>query len=172
MLMALPTIRYRYGTTHGDLHGNNVRIAGADAILIDFASVDYGPLTVDPAALDVSLMMDTCLVAGEDWMRLADEVYELKALRAPAVPPRPERDAANLLDALHYIRQTAFAVQFSDVEYPIVVALQLLRKASYDGDDAEGQQRRVHAYSLADRIIGQLADERRRMAGHRAPVAA
>jgi Ternary complex associated domain 9 len=138
MLMALPAIRYRYGTTHGDLHGNNVRIAGADAILIDFASVDYGPLTVDPAALDVSLMMDTRLVAGDDWMRLADEVYELKALRAPAVPPRPERDAANLLDALHYIRQTAFTVQFSDVEYPVVVALQLLRKASYDGDDAEG----------------------------------
>ena len=46
MLVALPAIRYRYGTTHGDLHGNNVRIAGADAILIDFASVDYGPLTV------------------------------------------------------------------------------------------------------------------------------
>jgi hypothetical protein len=81
--------------------------------------VDYGPLTVDPAAMDVSLMIDTCLVAGEDWMRLADEVYELEALRAPAVPPRPERDAANPLDALHYIRQTAFAVQFSDAEYPI-----------------------------------------------------
>ena len=59
-----------------------------------------------------------------------------------------------------------------NVEYPIVVALQLLRKASYDGDDAEGQQRRVHADSLADRIIGQLADEHRRMADHRAPVAA
>ncbi len=172
MLMALPAIRYRYGTTHGDLHGNNVRIAGANAILIDFASVDYGPLTVDPAALDVSLMMDTRLVAGDDWMRLADEVYELKALRAPAVPPRPERDAANLLDALHYIRQTAFTVQFSDVEYPLVVALQLLRKASYDGDDAEGQERRVHAYRLADRIIGQLADEHLRTAARWTPDAA
>jgi hypothetical protein len=89
MLVALPAIRYRYGTTHGDLHGNNVRIAGADAILIDFASVDYGPLTVDPAALDVSLMMDTRLIAGDDWVRLADEVYELKALRAPACRRAP-----------------------------------------------------------------------------------
>jgi hypothetical protein len=172
MLAALPAIKYRYGTTHGDLHGNNVRIASSDAILIDFASVDYGPLTVDPAALDVSLMMDTKLIAGDDWVRLADEVYELKALRAPAVPPRPERDAANLLDALHYIRQTAFTVQFSDMEYPIVVALQLLRKASYDGDDAEGQRRRVHAYRLADRIIVQLADEHFRTAARRTPDAA
>lgn len=171
MLKALPAIKYRYGTTHGDLHGNNVCIAGADAILIDFASVDYGPLTVDPAALDVSLMMDTCLATDGDWIRLADEVYELPALRAPAVPPRPERDAANLLDALHYIRQTAFAVQFSDLEYPVVVALQLLRKASYGGDGAEGQRRRVHAYRLADRIIGQLADEHLRTA-HRTPDAA
>lgn len=172
MLKALPSIRYRYGTTHGDLHGNNVRIAGADAILIDFASVDYGPLTVDPAALDVSLMMDTCLVMREDWTRLADEVYELRALRAPAVPPSPERDAANLLDALHYIRQTAFSVQFSAMEYPIVVALQLLRKASYGGGDAEGQRRRVQAYRLADRIIGQLADEHPRAEGLRTPDAA
>jgi hypothetical protein len=171
ILMALPAIRYRYGTTHGDLHGNNVRIAGAEAILIDFATVDYGPLTVDPAALDVSLMMDTGLVLGDDWVRLADEVYDLKALRMPAVPPRPERNAANLLDGLHYIRQTAFTVQFSDVEYPVVVALQLLRKASYGGDGAEGQRRRVHAYRLADRIIGQLADEHLRTA-HRTPDAA
>lgn len=169
--MALPAIRYRYGTTHGDLHGNNVRIAGAEAILIDFATVDYGPLTVDPAALDVSLMMDTGLVLGDDWVRLADEVYDLKALRMPAVPPRPERNAANLLDGLHYVQQTAFTVQFSDVEYPVVVALQLLRKASYGGDGAEGQRRRVHAYRLADRIIGQLADEHLRTA-HRTPDAA
>lgn len=66
---------------------------------------------MDPAALDVSLMMDTRLLAGDDWMRLDDEASELKALRAPAVPPRTERDAANLLDALHYIRQTAFTVR-------------------------------------------------------------
>jgi hypothetical protein len=54
---------------------------------------------------------------------------------------------------------------------PVVVALQLLRKASYGGDGAEGQRRRVHAYRLADRIIGQLADEHLRTA-HRTPDAA
>jgi hypothetical protein len=114
----------------------------------------------------------TRLIAGDDWVRLADELYELKALRAPAVPPRPERDAANLLDALHYVRQTAFTVQFSDMEYPVVAALQLLRKASYDGDDAVGQRRRVHAFRLADRIIGQLTDEHLRTIARRAPDAA
>jgi hypothetical protein len=75
-------------------------------------------------------------------------------------------------DALHYIRQTAFTVQFSVVEYPIVVALQLLRKAPYDGDDAEGQQRRVHAYRLADRIIGQLTEGHLQTIARRPPDAA
>jgi hypothetical protein len=158
MLEALPPTRYRYGMTHGDLHGNNVRVAGSDAILIDFASVDEGPLTVDPAALDVSLMMDTRLAQGDDWIRLADEIYGPTALRAPAIPPRPELPAADLLDALHYIRQTAFAVQFSAVEYPLVVALQLLRKSSYKGDDEEQERRRIHAFRLADRITKSIAN--------------
>lgn len=42
----------------GDLHGNNVRIAGAEEILVDFAYVDDGPLTPRSRSLDVSLMMD------------------------------------------------------------------------------------------------------------------
>jgi len=103
MLRALPPFRYRFGMTHGDLHGNNVRVSGRDAILIDFASVAEGPLTVDPAALDVSLMMDTTLVTGDDWTHLADSIYSETALRAPAVPPRPELPVANLLEALRYI---------------------------------------------------------------------
>jgi len=37
--------------------------------LIDFASVAEGPLTVDPAALDVSLMMDTELVTDDERQR-------------------------------------------------------------------------------------------------------
>jgi hypothetical protein len=101
--------------------------------------------------------------AGPPWRR-----YELSHYHTPL----NRRGLTNLLDALHYIRQTAFTVQFSDVEYPVVVALQLLRKASYDGDDAEGQQRRVHAYRLADRIIGQLADEHLQTAARRTPDAA
>ncbi len=153
MLRALPPFRFRFGMTHGDLHGNNVRVSGRDAILIDFASVAEGPLTVDPAALDVSLMMDTERVTGDDWIRLADSIYSETALRPPAVPPRPEHPAANLLDALQYIRQIAFAVTFSDLEYPLTVALQLLRKASYKGDSEEQERRRIHAYHLADRII-------------------
>jgi hypothetical protein len=158
MLHAMPPVQYRWGLTHGDLHGQNVRISGSDAILIDFASIAYGPLTTDPAALDVSLVMDTEVVTSDKWTELADTVFRLPSLRAPIAPPRPENPCANLLDALHYIRQTAFETQFDWIEYPMVVALQLLRKASYQNNDPEHEARRKHAYALAHRLIKEISD--------------
>jgi hypothetical protein len=157
MLRAMPAVEYRWGLTHGDLHGQNVRISGSDAILIDFASIAYGPLTTDPAALDVSLVMDTELVNGDAWTELAENAFMLSSLRAPIAPPRPENPCANLLDALHYIRQTAFETQFDWIEYPAVVALQLLRKASYQNSDAEHEARRKQAYAVAHRLITEIS---------------
>jgi hypothetical protein len=109
--------------------------------------------------------MDTGLVTGDDWIHLADVTYGETALRAPAVPPRPEHPAANLLDALQYIRQTAFAIAFSDVEYPLTVALQLLRKSSYMGENEEQERRRIHAFRLADRIVRSISIARSVPAG-------
>ncbi|WP_245313181.1 phosphotransferase [Bradyrhizobium macuxiense] len=163
LLAALPRIKHRLGLTHGDLHGQNVRVAGNEAILIDFASIADGPLTVDPAALDVSLMIDTQIIKGEDWIKVADEAYRMESLMAPAIPPRPEDPSANLLDAIQYARQMAFSIQLTPYEYPCVIALQLLRKASYAGPDGEQERRRQFAYRLADRLIKDIA---RRMRMH------
>lgn len=157
LLSNLPPMRYRFGMTHGDLHGQNVRVASGDAILLDFASIADGPLTVDPATLDVSLMLDTHLITGAEWRRVGNEIYTVDALMAPAVPPRPEHPCANLLDALQYVRQMAFGVQLTPYEYPCMIALQLLRKSSYKGADGEQERRRVFAYWLAERLIKDVA---------------
>ncbi|WP_430702203.1 phosphotransferase [Mesorhizobium captivum] len=53
----LPPIRRRRALCHGDLHGENVRVRGGQAILIDFAAVDHGPLVIDPAALETALVL-------------------------------------------------------------------------------------------------------------------
>jgi hypothetical protein len=159
ILEALPKIRYRQGLTHGDLHGHNVRVAGHEAILIDFASIEhYGPITADPASLDVSLVIDTNQVEGAEWNKLAREIYSLSTLRAPLVPPRPEHHCASLLDSLHYIRQTAHTMQLDQIEYPVVVAVQLLRKASYRGKGVEQKRRRDFAYELANRLINEIQE--------------
>lgn len=163
LLVALPPIEHRLGLTHGDLHGQNVRVASHEAIMLDFASVADGPLTVDPAALDVSLMIDTRIVNGDGWIKVAEEAYKVEALMAPPIPPRPEDPCANLLDAIQYVRQMAFSVQLTPYEYPCVVALQLLRKASYGGTGDEQDRRRAFAYRLADGIIKEIA---RRMPAH------
>jgi len=163
LLAALPPIKHRLGLTHGDLHGQNVRVSGNEAILIDFASIADGPLTVDPAALDVSLMIDTRILNGDDWITVAEQAYKVEALMAPAIPPRPEDPGANLLDAIQYVRQMAFSVQLTPYEYPCVIALQLLRKASYAGLGEEQERRRKFAYRLADRII---KDVSRRLSAH------
>ena len=159
MLSNLPATKYRFGITHGDLHGDNVRVAGNDAILIDFASIAEGPLTADPAALDVSLMLGTRTVSGSEWIELAELTYNVNSLVPPLQPPRPEHSAASVLEAVHYIRQMAANVHLTTYEYPLVVALQLIRKASYGSSDDEQEQRRYVAYRLADRIIRHVSEQ-------------
>jgi hypothetical protein len=151
-LKALPAIRYRRSLTHGDLHGENVRVAGQDAILIDFASVAEGPLVADPASLDVSMAMDTkTLLVG--WDAVVDGLYRYSALRTLPSPLRPEDPGAALVDAIRFVRQIAFADQLNEFEYPIAVALQLLRKASYKAKIGEDPQRRVQAFAMAEQLV-------------------
>jgi len=52
-------IPHWWGPTHGDLHAGNVMVRRGDSILIDFGSVADGPLTADPATLEVSLVFGT-----------------------------------------------------------------------------------------------------------------
>ena len=76
---AAKTVSCFFGPYHGDLHPGNIMVRGGDAILIDFSSASDGPLTADPAALEVSLIFGTdeddkpeCFQSGV----FVDEVYE------------------------------------------------------------------------------------------------
>lgn len=154
---AVPSCEMRVGLTHGDLHGENIRVASGEAILIDFASVEEGPLSVDPAALDVSLVINSEKL-GDDWVPFAERAFSFDALREPLAPLPPEHPAASLLDAVHFVRRQGLSSVLSAHEYPVVVALQLLRKASVSGDSVE-DPRRVTAYRLASQILTQVATE-------------
>ncbi len=67
------------GPCHGDLHPGNVMVRGGDAILIDFSSACKGPLTADPACLEVSLLFGTDEYDKPDsfsgWQGFIDEIY-------------------------------------------------------------------------------------------------
>jgi hypothetical protein len=93
-LKTLQLPRYRRTLTHGDLHGENVRVAGVDAILIDFNSITHGPLVADPAVLDVSLIVGSRILVGDAWMRFAEKAFALDNLRLLPPPPDPTEAAA------------------------------------------------------------------------------
>jgi hypothetical protein len=147
-LRALPAIAFLSAIAHNDLHGENVRVAGQDAILIDFAWTDHGPLSADPASLDASLVLNTTAVAGEEWIALARSLYRLDALVRPPLPFPPEEKGSRIADAVRFLRQIALADMLDVLEYPTAVALQLLRKACY----GKQPQRSALAYALAERL--------------------
>jgi Phosphotransferase enzyme family len=147
-LRALPAIEFRYAIAHNDLHGDNVRVTGQDAIMIDFAWTDYGPLSADPASLDISLVLNTDVVHGQDWEALARSFYGLNNLMRAPPPCSPENKGAQIADAVRFIRQIALPDTIDPLEYPIAMTLQLLRKASYP----EKPHRRALAYALAEKL--------------------
>ena len=84
-LLSLTGQKYRSAPMHGDLHGNNVRVRGTDAIVIDLASITTGPLVADVAALETWLAFKvppTAIDNGADaiakreaaWKKVVDEL--------------------------------------------------------------------------------------------------
>jgi hypothetical protein len=86
---------YRAASIHGDLHGENVRVRGDDAILIDLGAVrgttDNGngaPLCIDVATLEVSLVFDqrskgkngNDLFEQPEWERQITPFYDIDAI--------------------------------------------------------------------------------------------
>lgn len=159
VLKGLPPLRHRSSMTHGDLHGSNVRVCRDEAILIDFASTQIGPLMADPASLEVALVMDSRKLRGEDWDNLAREAYDLLNLRAVPAPRDPARPDAPLWNSIRQLRQLALADQLSEFEYAATIAIYMLRFASYGSESEEPPGRREMAYFLADLIARQLATE-------------
>jgi len=138
---------------HSDLHGKNVRVCGAEAILIDFNSVAPGPLVADPATLDVALVMGTRILTGEAWQNYVSDRYKLEHLRVLPPSADPSDATAALSNCVRLIRQIGLADQMSEFEYPTAVAIYLIRHASYTSKDIDDVDRRRVAYSLAEQLI-------------------
>lgn len=159
LLRGLPRLEHRRSMTHGDLHGANVRVCRDEAILIDFASTQVGPLMADPASLEVSLVMESQALLGNSWAEFAKEVYDLANLRALPLPRDPARFDAPLWNSIRQLRQIALADELSKFEYALTVVMYLLRRASYGREPGEPEGRREMAYFLAERIAKLLAHE-------------
>jgi len=149
---------------HGDLHDGNVMVRRSDAIVIDFGSIDeWGPLTADPAALEVSLAFRTDDVdrsTFEEWRRFIDKAYACVPRIRPLNPERTPTSMSWLHRALREVRHILFGCDCVEKEAALVLAAYLMRFARLPIEDVSTKRLRKlaaqrHAYALvvAERIL-------------------
>jgi hypothetical protein len=155
----------RIGAIHGDLHADNVRVRFTDAILIDFASVQRGPVLCDPASLEVSLAFRQNGISDDDisWKKLIDEIYTKEYFMQAPPPAREQLPREWLWSSIRQIRVLALAVESTELEYLRLVVIYLLRRAMYDSSyEPETPEwhsemfRRAYGLVIAQRLLSFL----------------
>jgi hypothetical protein len=163
-LLGLPAREWVRSAIHGDLHGENVRVRKEDAIVIDFAHAGTGPACADLAHLEIALVFDLGEqdLMGEAWRRVIAELYSPKAVAASVDDPRSEIGTTWIHAAVAQVRSLVLGSVQDAEEYMRVLAVYLLRQASYPANkkDAENDEyRRTFAYWLACRLTETLQQQ-------------
>jgi hypothetical protein len=153
-----------WGPIHGDLHTDNIRVRGSDAILIDFCSARDGPLLVDPSALEVSLAIRVPTNDGDfnkdAWLRMMNSLFSQDALRRPPAIHDSTEPYAWIASCIRQVRLHSLPMQRELGQYAHVLVYYLLQAAIKDSNikpkkDPYGHEnfRRAVAYGLADRLL-------------------
>ena len=165
-------IAYWNSPIHGDLHDGNVMVRRSDAIVIDFGSMPilpgdvWGPLTADPAALEVSLAFrtdDEDESSFEEWKTFIDKAYACSPKIRPLNPEGVPSSLSWLHRALREIRHIPFGCDCGEKEAALVLAAYLVRFARLPIEDLKTKKlrnraSRRHAYALvvAERILNSV----------------
>lgn len=156
-----------------DLHANNVRVRKQDSIVIDFAHATTGPMSADLASLEVSLAFEWVLISKfntAEWQQRIESMYQPVNIMRVTADDVETKDEHWLLPCLKKIRELALMSTLSPGEYGRVLAVYLLRQATFPADRRcveEDEFRRAYAYWLANRLVvalSQVADEEREVA--------
>lgn len=161
-LLDLPHEHWLRSSIHGDMHGDNVRVRKQDAIVIDFAHATTGPMCADLASLEVWLAFkvptnDT--LDRPQWKKRVEELYRPEIVDEDVKTMLPESSDDFVRTCLLEIRRIAGSSTFGTDEYKRVLAVYLLRHASFPPDEcceAEDEYRRTYAYWLANRMVTAL----------------
>lgn len=142
---------------HGDLHGANVLVRGADAILIDFLSHYKGPLVYDAACLEAGLLVDGFASdrrTPSEWLESILPLYDNTSLFG--IPPyiHPKNPSAWFYSCVRQIRLHARQMECRDGQYAAALAVILLKKSCKFREFREPQaSHRAAAYVLAERML-------------------
>jgi hypothetical protein len=161
-LLNLPLRAWLRSPIHGDLHANNVRIRKDDAIVIDFAHATNGPMCADLASLEVWLSFEWPENTAFDrvtWQSRVEQAYHLDTILAGA-PPFDRSEEHWSLGCLQEVRRLASDATLSAEEYARVLAVYLLRHATFPASAhscEDDEFRRAYAYWLANRLVLSLS---------------
>jgi hypothetical protein len=154
----LPTRRWPRAPVHFDLHAENVRVRGDDAIIIDLARVTMGPPSADPACMEVWIAFELppsdVAVDESAWLSAVQQLYALPLITSTEAPEEP-RGVGWLYDSIMQIRRLAL-VKSSPTDYAITLALFLLRRAMFEPDGQAPEQdfrRRTWAWILGCQLL-------------------
>jgi hypothetical protein len=165
------------GPYHADLHSGNVMVRFADAILIDFSKTNYrGPLTADPATLEVSLVFgtdkhdlgdnDNTADIFEEWQRFADEIYASgSSLRPPALFESKPGPNSWLRRSVRELRHVLMGCETEELDAKIVLCAYLMRHARLGQEKLPdkaafqelAEKRHTYALVIAERLARSFA---------------
>lgn len=146
----------KFARIHGDLHVNNVMVRGHEALVLDFYAHNDGPML-----LDVATMETTLLVEGFDhhpesfgrWLQSTLPLYD-----APKIDMMPRHGDPR--DVNHWFHESTRQLRHHALrlgtpgQYAAVLALALLVKASKDADKRGPEdERRAAAYLFAEKLL-------------------
>jgi hypothetical protein len=154
----LPTRTWPKAPIHGDLHADNVRVRGEDAIIIDLARVTMGPPSADPACLEVWIAFQMPPaehpVDQAAWLLAVRELFVFRNV-ANLPAHDPSAPLAWMRDAIIHTRAVALASSPAK-DYAITLALYLMRRAMFEPDPGAveaDQVRRTWAWILGCQML-------------------
>ena len=150
----LPTLAYRAGPVHGDLHTGNLLLPpnSSDVLVIDYGSfLSFAPACADLACLEVSLVFPQ-----NQCSRAPAEHEAIRRLYAVEVPPPSygESEPAKLQKVIRALRQSAHTIEPNSAVLALAQAAYLIRYASYE--DSGALEERALAYELACTLLARV----------------
>jgi hypothetical protein len=157
----------RRGIYHGDLNAGNIMVRNRDAIVIDFESMaDFGPLSADPAVLEVSLAFGTDAKddpnAFESWRSFINYLFVDTDPLVPPIQTGNHFDFGWLEKAIRELRHVTACCGVSRKEALIVLCACLVscaahkpRKFKHDEHSKFqrlSEQRRAYALVIAEKV--------------------
>jgi hypothetical protein len=147
---------FLWGQIHGDMHTNNVRVRGSDSVLIDFLATKSGLTLLDPAMLEVSLLIRAPLDEKFDektWFEIALSLYSREALSTVPDIPDPTGRYAWIANCIRQVRLHALQMEKSKGQYALVLAHYLFFAATKDAGAGPSEDfRRAAAYAIAEKV--------------------